>query len=164
MVHTITLPRKHTNMKLKIAWKILFIIGLVTVFLGLHFIFIRPTFVFFPEDSRFTQLSAEQLQTYNSNLFNWIGLVFRSWGAFVISTGVFVMGTAAFGLRKKEKWAFITLALAGIPSFSIFFLVNVALKSDFVVVIGLLLILYLLALILAFEDVFGKNGEGRKKR
>ena len=143
-------------MKLKIAWKIIFVIGIISVFMGLHFIFIRPNFVFFPEDSRFTQLSSQDLQAYNSNLFTWIGFVFRSWGAFALSTGVSMMGLAVFGLRKKAKWAFLTLALAGIPSLSIFLFVNVSLNSDFMVVIGSLLILYMSALLLAFNDVFKK--------
>lgn len=140
-------------MKLKIAWKIIFVIGLIIVFMGLDFIFIRPNFVFFPEDVRFTHLSSEQLQIYNNNLFNWIGFVFRSWGAFIVSTGILIMGISSYGLRKKEKWAFITLLFAGIPSFSIFLLINSILKSDFVIAIGLLLILYVSALLFAFSDI-----------
>ncbi len=144
-------------MKLNIAWKVLFLIGLVILLMGLHFLLIRPSFVFFPEDSRFTQLSTEQLREYNSNLFSWIGFVFRSWGAFAISTGVFIMGTAAYGLRKKTVWAYNVLALGGLPSLSIFLFVNLSLKSDFVIVIGLLLVLYLLSLVLVFEEVFLGN-------
>jgi len=65
-------------MKFNIAWKALFFIGLFSVLIGLHFLLIRPNFVFFPEDSRFTQITTEQLKSYNSNLFTWIGFVFRS--------------------------------------------------------------------------------------
>lgn len=144
-------------MKLNIAWKVLFLIGFVIVLIGLHFLLIRPNFVFFPEDSRFTGLSSEQLKEYNSNLFTWLGFVFRSWGAFAISTGVFIMGTAAYGLRKKTVWAYYVLALGGLPSLSIFLFVNLSLNSDFVIVIGLLLVLYLLSLVLAFEEVFLGN-------
>ena len=144
-------------MKLKIAQSILIFIGLSSALMGLHFIFIRPNFVFFPEDARFTHLSSEQLQAYNSNLFTWMGLVFRSWGAFVLSTGVLIMGISAYGLRKKARWAYITLAFAGISSLSIFLLVNLFLHSDFVAVIGLLLVFYLLALVLAFDEVFQKT-------
>lgn len=144
-------------MKLNIAWKVLFLIGFVIVLMGLHFLLIRPNFVFFPEDSRFTGLSSEQLKEYNSNLFTWLGFVFRSWGAFAISTGVFIMGTAAYGLRKKTVWPYYVLALGGLPSLSIFLFVNLSLKSDFVIVIGLLLVLYLLSLVLAFEEVFVGN-------
>ena len=144
-------------MKLKIAQSILIFVGLSSVLMGLHFILIRPNFVFFPEDARFTHLSSEQLQAYNNNLFAWIGLVFRSWGAFALSTGILIMGVAAYGLRKKARWAYITLAFAGISSLSIFLLVNLSLHSDFLAVIGLLFVLYLLALILAFDDVFQKT-------
>lgn len=144
-------------MKLKIAWKILFFIGLASGLMGLYFIFIRPNFVFFPEDSRFTQLSSEQLQIYNSNLFTWIGFVFRSWGAFMLSTGVSIMGLSAYGLRTKAKWAYYTLVFTGLPTLSIFLFVNVTLKSDFVFVIGLLLGLYIVALILAFNEIIHKN-------
>ena len=141
-------------MKLSIAWKLLIFIGSVIVLMGLHFLFIRPNFVLFPEDSRFTQLSTEQLREYNTNLFTWIGFVFRSWGAFALSSGVFIVGTAAYGLRKKTVWAYNVLALAGLPSLSIFLFVNLSLKSDFVIVIGLMLVLYLLSLVLAFEEIF----------
>lgn len=144
-------------MKLKIAQSILIFIGLSSALMGLYFIFIRPNFVFFPEDARFTHLSSEQLQTYSNNLFTWIGFVFRSWGAFILSTGILIVGVAAYGLRKKARWAYITLAFAGISSLSIFLLVNLSLHSDFVAVIGLMLVLYLLALVLAFDEVFQKN-------
>lgn len=67
------------------------------------------------------------------------------------------MGLAAYGLRTRAVWAYVTLALAGLPAQSVFLLVNIALASDFVVVIGLVLGLYLLALILAFKDVLLKD-------
>ncbi len=135
-----------SNKRLAISWKILTAIGGAAVLMGLWFIFLRPSVVLLPEDSRFTGLSPEQFQALSPKLFEWAGFVFRSWGAFAIGLGVLIVGIAMNSYRRAERWAWLTLAVAGLLTFSIFFAVNMALGSDFRLVIAGLLAIYLFAL------------------
>jgi hypothetical protein len=132
--------------RLSASWKILVTIGVAAFLMGLWFILLRPSVVLLPEDSRFTGLTPEQFQALSPKLFEWAGFVFRSWGAFAIGLGVLIVGVAMNAYRHAERWAWLTLAIAGLLTFSIFFLVNMVLGSDFRLIIAGLLIVYAFAL------------------
>jgi hypothetical protein len=66
---------------------------------------LRPILVLLPEDQRFTGLSPDQLKALNAQLFIWIGLVFRSWGAFAIGLGIMVTAVASTAYRQGDRWA-----------------------------------------------------------
>ena len=135
-----------SNKRLALSWKILTAVGVAAIIMGLWFILLRPRIVLLPEDSRFTGLTPEQLKALNPKLFEWVGFVFRSWGAFAIGLGVLIAGVAMNAYRREERWAWLTLAVAGLLTFSIFFAVNVALGSDFRLIIAGLMVIYLFAL------------------
>jgi hypothetical protein len=92
----------------------------------------------------------------------WIGLVFRSWGAFVMGFGILVARTAWTSYRRGERSAWGTLAAGGIVPLSIFLGVNLALGSDFSLVIGLLLLSYIGALVLPIRRFFPARAPGAK--
>lgn len=128
------------------AWVPIAIIGGLVVLLGIAFVTIRPALVLLPEDQRFTGLSPEALQAMNPRLFTWIGLVFRSWGAFAIGLGVLILSIAATGFRSGDRSAWWALAVSGSSTLAIFLAVNIALHSDFLVFIAIVAFVYAFAL------------------
>lgn len=137
--------------KLNIYSGLLAFIGGITVLIGLHFMVIRPTFVFFPEDLKFAKTTIAEVNPY---LIEWIKMVFRSWGSFVFANGIYIMGISLTAFRKKEKWAWFTMLFASVVNFSVFFSVNVLLKGDFVFLIGFMLISTIIALTFTRRDFF----------
>jgi hypothetical protein len=128
------------------AWVTLTVIGVLAVVMGLAFVGLRPRIVLLPEDQRYTGLTPDQLRALEPRLFAWMGMVFRSWGAFAIGLGTTVAGLAAFAYRRGEVWAHWLLMIAGLATFSIFLTVNIILRSDFTILIGLLFAAYIGAL------------------
>ena len=128
------------------SWVTLASIGIPAVLMGVSFVVLRPIIVLLPEDQRFTGLTPDQLKALNAQLFVWIGLVFRSWGAFAIGLGILVTTVASTAYRQGESWAWWALAVAGCLTFGIFLAVNVMLGSDFKYPIAFLLAAYLWAL------------------
>ena len=128
------------------SWITLAGIGILAVVMGVSFVVLRPMIVLLPEDQRFTGLTPDQLKALNAQLFTWIGLVFRSWGAFAIGLGILVTGVARTAYRRGDRWAWWALSVAGLLTFGIFLAVNVVLGSDFKYLIALLLAAYLWAL------------------
>ena len=102
--------------------------------------------VLLSEDSRFTGLTPDQLKSLDPRLFTWIGMVFRSWGVFAIGLGIMIVCLAGTAYRSGERWAWWTLAIGGLTTFTGFLFVNFALNSDFRWVIVVLLASYIGAL------------------
>jgi hypothetical protein len=128
------------------SWATLAVIGALAIIMGCSFVFLRPLIVLLPEDQRFTAMTPEQLKALNPQLFTWVGMVFRSWGAFAIGLGTMMSAVAGTAYRHGDRWAWWALAVAGVLTFSIFLTVNVLLGSDFKFAIGLLFATYLWAL------------------
>jgi hypothetical protein len=128
------------------SWGTLAAIGVLAIAMGISFVALRPVVVLLPEDQRFTGLTPDQLKAINSQLFVWIGLVFRSWGAFAIGLGTLVVAVACTSYRQEEYWAWWALGVSGVLTFGIFLVVNVVLGSDFTYPIAFLLAAYLWAL------------------
>ena len=130
----------------KISWITIGVIGALVIVMGLFFLFIRPLVILLPEDQRYTALTSTQLRSYSPQLFSWIGMVFRSWGAFSIGLGLSITGIAGFAYRQGEAWAQWLLLLIGLITFGIFLTINIILGSDFKLLIGVLLVVYMSAL------------------
>lgn len=103
---------------------------------------LRPLVVLLPEDVRYTGLSSDQLRAVSPHLFSWIGMVFRSWGAFDIGFGILIIGLVRNAYRNGEHWTWWTLVAAGATTFTGFLIVNVLLGSDFKWVIAILYVSY----------------------
>jgi hypothetical protein len=138
-------PRDH---RLLVSSIVLASVGLVLLVLGAYLLLVRPGFVLLPEDVRFARITPDELRATHGPLFDWMGLVFRSWGAFMMGFGLLVACTAWGPYRRRDPWAWLTLAMGGVVPLSIFLAVNVALGSDFRLLIGLLLLAYVTALLL----------------
>ncbi len=125
-----------TNKYIRTSSYVLVCIGILAIGLGLFLIFVRPIFVFLPEDAKFIGATVSDVAIFNPALVHWIQFVFRSWGAFVFATGVLIVGIAANGYRRNELWAKWTLGLAGIPSLFTFAVVNYYFGSQFFLIIA----------------------------
>ena len=130
----------------RLAWIPIVTIGLLAIAMGLAFVLLRPSVILLPEDQRYTGLTPEQLVEFDPQLFSWIGMVFRSWGAFGIGLGLMIAGVGAFGYRLGQAWAEGLLFAVGICTFGIFLTVNVVLRSDFAIAIGGIFLIYLASL------------------
>ena len=142
----------------KASWTILAAIGVLSIIMGVSFVALRPLIVLLPEDQRFTGITPDQLKALNSHLFVWIGMVFRSWGAFAIGLGTLITIVAGTAYRHGERWAWWALAATGVTTFGIFLSVNVLLGSDFKWAIALIFAAYLWAL------WYGHRGWSRHQR
>jgi hypothetical protein len=128
------------------SWAAMAALGFLAVVTGVAFIFLRPNFILLPEDQSFTGLSPEELRRINPALFAWIGMVFRSWGGFATGLGVIIVGVACTGYRTGLRWAWWVLGLATLTTLSVFAWVNFALKSEFLPLIALAMLLVLVSL------------------
>jgi hypothetical protein len=117
-------------------------VGAAGIIMGVSFVLLRPLVVLLPEDQRFTGLTPDQFQALNPRLFTWMGMVFRSWGAFAIGLGALMVFVATQAYRRGDTWAWWALLVAGTTTFGIFFVVNLLLGSDFRFVIGLLAVAF----------------------
>ena len=152
------LPSPMADRRLRVSSAVLTGVGLALIALGAFLLLVRPGFVLLPEDVSFARITADQLRSSHGPLFEWMGLVFRSWGAFVMGFGALVAGTARGAYRRGGRSAWLTLAAGGIIPLSIFLGVNLALGSDFSAVIGLLLAAYIGALLLPIRRFLPVRG------
>lgn len=128
------------------SWAVLAAIGVLSVIMGVSFVVLRPMIVLLPEDQRFTGMTPDQLKAMNTQLFAWIGMVFRSWGGFAIGLGTLLTAVAGTAYRRGDPWAWWAMAVTGVLTFGIFLTVNLLLGSDFKLVIALIFVAYLWAL------------------
>ena len=128
------------------SWVTLAAIGVLAVMMGVAFVIFRPSVLLLAEDQRFTGITSGQLKAFNSQLFVWIGMVFRSWGAFAIGLGTMMVAISATAYRRGDRRAWWALARAGVPTFGIFLAVNPLLDSDFKFVIVFICFTYFWAL------------------
>lgn len=132
--------------KQKISSWIFFATGILISIIGVVFITLRPLVVLLPEDSRYTGLTPDQLKVIDPRLFSWIGMVFRSWGAFALGLGIMIVMLTANAHKRRERWAWWTLAAVGFTSLTGFIVVNIFLKSDYLLLLIVWLVLYGIAI------------------
>ena len=87
---------------------------------------IRPPML--PEDFRFTNLGPNELPT---EALEWLRIVFRTWGAFVLGFGVLLMAIAGFVLKSQPAFLRWGVPTALVVSFGRFLASNLMLRSDF---------------------------------
>ena len=108
------------------------LLGMSTLGTGLYFLFFRPAML--PEDFRFIGLDPEQLPVRMSE---WLGIVFRTWGGFMVGFGLVLLGVAAY-LETARKVLLRWAAATGlVVAFGRFFVSNLALRSDYLVFIAI---------------------------
>jgi len=109
------------------------LLGLLTIATGVYFAVLRPPML--PEDVRLTGLSPEFLPSAFSQ---WLSIVFRTWGGFMVGFGVLLASTGMFLSNGNRLWLRAGTATAVVVAFGSFLASNVQLRSDFLWYIGLL--------------------------
>jgi len=103
--------------------------GAALIGVGFYFTLLRPPLL--PEDVRYMELSAAQLDAVRPHLEAWLTHVFRVMGGYVVATGVLTITVAATSFRKREWIAVAGALAAGIVSIGWMAIVNFEIDSDF---------------------------------
>jgi len=103
--------------------------GFWLVGLGLYFIVLRPSVL--PEDARFMDTTAAQIQDAVPGLERWLQKVFMVMGGFIASTGVLAVLVAAVAMPARRNGTSWAIGLSGGFSVALMSAANFALRSDF---------------------------------
>ena len=135
---------------------VLAVAGAALIGVGLYFILLRPPLL--PEDVRYMDLSAAQLDAVRPHLEAWLSHVFGVMGGYVVATGVLTITVAATSFRTRD-WIAVTGALAaGIASIGWMAIVNFEIDSDFKwALLGMALVWACSLALFWFERVPGKG-------
>jgi hypothetical protein len=131
---------------------LLLTLGVLTLGVGAYFLLIRP--VMLPEDVRLTGVDPSLLP---SAMVDWLRIVFRTLGGFVMGFGILMTSVAGYMLTARTAVLGWGAATAVVVAFSRFFVSNVSIRSDFLWFIGVLFaIAVLIALRVAFNASRGR--------
>ncbi len=119
---------------------LLFVLGSVTFGIGTYFYFFRPAML--PEDARRTGMDPRLLEPA---LADWLRIVFRTWGAFLLAFGVSLLSVASYMLTLRSALLTWGVVLAVLMGFGQFLVSNLVIQSDYVWLIAGLFAVALLA-------------------
>ncbi len=105
---------------------LLLALGILTIGMGGHFIFLRPPML--PEDARFTGVDPALVRP---EMWRWLGIVFRTWGAFIAGFGVLLVAVAGYLLTLSPKVLVWGVTFAVLEAFGQFLRSNLSLHSDY---------------------------------
>lgn len=108
---------------------VLAVAGVALIGVGLYFVLLRPPLL--PEDVRYMELPAAQLDVIRPQLEAWLTHVFRVMGGYVLATGVLAITLAATAFRAHQKGAAIGALIGGAASVGWMAAVNFMIGSDF---------------------------------
>ena len=108
---------------------VLILAGVTLIGVGVYFILLRPPLL--PEDIRYMDLPAAQLDILWPRLELWLTHVFRVMGGYVLATGVLAVTLAATAFRAHQTGAAIGVLVGGAASIGWMAVVNFMIDSDF---------------------------------
>ena len=103
--------------------------GMIIAGIGLYFIVLRPPLL--PEDVRYMNLSAAELEAFGPRLAMWLTQVFRVLGGYALATGVLLVALALTAFRARQPVAVAGAVVAGASSIGLMSVVNFTIGSDF---------------------------------
>lgn len=103
--------------------------GMIIAGIGLYFIGLRPPLL--PEDVRYMNLSAAELEAFGPRLAMWLTQVFRVLGGYALATGVLLVALALTALRARQPVAVAGAVVGGASSIGLMSVVNFTIGSDF---------------------------------
>jgi hypothetical protein len=125
------------------AWMFI-LCGVWLIGLGLYFMFLRPPLL--PEDLRYMELGAGEIQSVVPGLGRWLQEVFRVMGGFITGAGLLTLLVAKSNCAVREKWNWLTMAFAGALTVGLMSVTNFQLHSDFKWILLIPSILWVVAL------------------
>jgi hypothetical protein len=108
---------------------VLAVAGVLLVGTGLYFIVLRPPLL--PEDTRFMDVAAAQLDPIKPQLQAWLTHVFRVLGGYILATGVLTVTLAATSFRQHSLAAGVGVLIGGAASIGWMAAANFTIGSDF---------------------------------
>ena len=108
---------------------VLIMAGVTLTGVGVYFILLRPPLL--PEDIRYMDLPAAQLDILRPRLELWLTHVFRVMGGYILATGVLAVTLAATAFRAHQTGAAIGALIGGAASIGWMAVVNFMIGSDF---------------------------------
>lgn len=103
--------------------------GIIIAGIGLYFIALRPPLL--PEDVRYMNLSADELEAIAPRLAMWLTQVFRVLGGYALATGVLMIALALTAFRARHPVAVAGALVGGASSIGLMSVVNFMIGSDF---------------------------------
>ncbi|MER9685153.1 hypothetical protein [Mesorhizobium sp. M0139] len=103
--------------------------GIIIAGIGLYFIAPRPPLL--PEDVRYMNLSAAELEAIGPRLAMWLMQVFRVLGGYALATGVLLIALAFTAFRARHPVALAGALVGGASSIGLMSVVNFTIGSDF---------------------------------
>ncbi|RWB25948.1 hypothetical protein [Mesorhizobium sp.] len=103
--------------------------GMIIAGIGLYFIALRPPLL--PEDVRYMNLSAAELEAFGPRLAIWLTQVFRVLGGYALATGVLLIALALTAFRTRHPVALAGALVGGASSIGLMSVVNFTIGSDF---------------------------------
>ena len=90
----------------------------------------------------------QNVKENSPGLINWLQKVFVVMGGYIFTTGLLIVFIAITSFRDRIPWAFLIVAFAGISSIVLMVVVNFIIDSDFIWVLFIFTLPWLIALIL----------------
>jgi hypothetical protein len=115
------------------AGVLLGLLGMSALGIGLYFMLFRPAML--PEDIKFIGVSRAEVP---ARLLEWLGIVFRTWGGFMVGFGIVLVAIATSFFTASKALLSVGTAVGVIVAFGQFFLSNLALASESLTLIGVL--------------------------
>ncbi|RUW60664.1 hypothetical protein [Mesorhizobium sp. M7A.F.Ca.US.008.03.1.1] len=115
-------PRTTSSVTLALA-------GMIIAGIGLYFITLRPPLL--PEDVRYMNLSAAELEAIGPRLALWLTQIFRVLGGYALATGVLLIALALTAFRARDPVAVAGAVVGGASSIGLMSVVNFVIGSDF---------------------------------
>ena len=97
--------------------------------IGAYFIIARPPFL--PEDLRYIGATEEAMRASAPKLSNWLSLVFRVMGGFIIATGTILLSVVTLDDLSRQPLRLLAVAVAALASLGIMVRVNFEIGSDY---------------------------------
>lgn len=120
--------------------------GIILVFTGLYFIFLRPELL--PEDLNYIGSTKGNIQLHLPGLSKWLQKVFWVLGGYIFTTGFLIAFIAVTSFRQRLPGSYIIVVIAGISSIGLMVLVNFLIDSNLKWVLLAFLLPWVFALIL----------------
>ena len=103
--------------------------AIAIIAIGVFFVIVRPPFL--AEDLRYIGASEEALRASAPRLAQWLSLVFRVMGGFIIATGVLLLATVLTADLSRQPLTLLAVAIAAAMSLGNMAAVNFLIGSDF---------------------------------
>jgi hypothetical protein len=139
----------------RVAGSLLLVLGILTLGTGAFFLFVRPPML--PEDIRLTGVEPHLLPPA---MLDWLQIVFRTWGGFVLGFGLLLVSVAGFLITARPAWLRWGVGGAVLVAFGRFLVSNVVIGSDYLWFVGML---FSIALVTALRLAFGRNFNRRNE-